>query len=382
MNKRKRFGTLLAFALVLSMLPVFAVTALAVGVDLTADWTAGGDIGIEFDLTGAPAGDLEVSVVAVVKTVSTGVIPGPTDLLNPLFMRQYVLTAADTYLEFKVDPVASAGATIRIFFNASGYSDYVDLGPNVDKTLLKQALDDFPDHYTQNLYDPDLWQAAVDAREAGQDVYDDPTAIQDEVDEALEDLLDAIDALGDPMIPLVDITGIPTTAVTGDPPIDLNAAAVFTPTIATFKDIEWTLVDADGTGVSLTSVGLLSNFVNPTTPITGGIIVKATVINGTAYGTDFEKQFTIEVTINQGTDITLSSPDVLMIKKGAYAYVSIFTDAHPSLIVVEPTYNSSFIDVAPVGQNTVQCITAKKAGTTVLTFTAGSHSKTIVVIVN
>ena len=105
---------------------------------------------------------------------------------------------------------------------------------------------------------------------------------------------------------------------------------------------------------------------------------------------DFDTPITDDITLTArftekvGSEITLSSPDVLMIKKGAYAYVSVFTDANPNQITV--SYSPvTFIDVDPVGgQNTVQCITAKKAGTTVLTFgtLAGTASKTIVVIVN
>ena len=182
-----------------------------------------------------------------------------------------------------------------------------------------------------------------------------------------------------PHIPVTGIIDVPDSVILGN---DLTLTGTVEPNDATNQVISWSLVSDGGTGAVLT-LDELSGITS-----VGTITVLATITDGLAVGTPYTEEFEIEVTsnINPGGHMELSSPDVLMIKKGAYAYVSIFTDATPSLVEAKPGYNTSFIDVGPVGgQNTVQCITAKKAGTTVLTFWAGDDGgafKTIVVIVN
>ena len=177
----------------------------------------------------------------------------------------------------------------------------------------------------------------------------------------------------DVMVPVSGITGIPGSAFVGT--VDLSAAVV-APANATNQTIVWQVVDPDTTGATISGDTL-------TTTGEGTVTIKATIENGADFDEDYEQTFDIVISYNPGSDLTLSSPDVLMIKKGAYAYVSVFTDATASKI--KTSFTGSFISVAPVGGPTVQCINALKAGTTVLTFYAdvdGGASKTIVVIVN
>jgi hypothetical protein len=86
-------------------------------------------------------------------------------------------------------------------------------------------------------------------------------------------------------IPVKDITGVQNEKIF-DVPLELQGIVV--PFDATNKTIGWTVKDPGTTGATITN-GVLN------TEKTGTVLVTATVVNGTAPGVDFTKEFQITV---------------------------------------------------------------------------------------
>ena len=86
-------------------------------------------------------------------------------------------------------------------------------------------------------------------------------------------------------VPITNITDVPATAVIGTP---LTLTGTVMPNNATNQNIVWSIKDADTTGANIKK-----NILN--TAASGTVIVTASVANGLAIGTDFTKDFTIQV---------------------------------------------------------------------------------------
>ena len=86
-------------------------------------------------------------------------------------------------------------------------------------------------------------------------------------------------------VAVTDITGVPTTATVGK---SLTLTGTVAPSTASFKTIVWSIKDAGATGATISGNSL-------STTAAGKVVVTATIINGSAIGTPFEKDFTITV---------------------------------------------------------------------------------------
>jgi hypothetical protein len=87
------------------------------------------------------------------------------------------------------------------------------------------------------------------------------------------------------IIAVTDITDVPTTATVGTP---LTLTGTVVPSTATNKTIQWSVTDAGTTGASISG-----NTLN--TASAGTVKVTATIINGITIGSDFTKEFSINV---------------------------------------------------------------------------------------
>jgi hypothetical protein len=98
-----------------------------------------------------------------------------------------------------------------------------------------------------------------------------------------------VSLVSDPAIfvPVRGIRNVPATRRTGTA-IDLNDIAAVYPANATNKTLEWELVDPGTTGAE----GIVNGIVTPQND--GYLTIRATVLNGTAQGTPFTADFTIE----------------------------------------------------------------------------------------
>jgi len=95
-------------------------------------------------------------------------------------------------------------------------------------------------------------------------------------------------------VAVTNISGVPTTAIVNVP---LTLTGTVIPTNATFQTIVWSVFDdSSGTGSSITGNTLSAT-------ATGTVIIRATIANGTALGTDYTQNFTITVNIEPVTDI-------------------------------------------------------------------------------
>jgi len=92
------------------------------------------------------------------------------------------------------------------------------------------------------------------------------------------------DPKGDDFVPVTGISGINASTAVGN--YTLNGTV--TPSSATNKTIAWSVFDAGGTEAAISG-----NVLN--TKKTGTVIVKATIANGTAPGTNYTNTFTISV---------------------------------------------------------------------------------------
>ena len=90
----------------------------------------------------------------------------------------------------------------------------------------------------------------------------------------------------DKIIPVTDITGLPTSAKKQEP-ITLQGTVV--PSTATFQTIVWKITEAGGTGALLDNSG---GFIAMND---GDVQLTATVVDGKGVGVDFVKPFTIKV---------------------------------------------------------------------------------------
>jgi rhamnogalacturonan endolyase len=100
--------------------------------------------------------------------------------------------------------------------------------------------------------------------------------------------------------PVANITGIPQNAAVGG----LNLAANVLPVNATFKEVVWSVADAGTTGAALDGSTLA-------TASAGTVILLATILNGTAPGTDYTQEFEITVTntlVLDGRTTTVTPP--------------------------------------------------------------------------
>jgi len=97
-------------------------------------------------------------------------------------------------------------------------------------------------------------------------------------------------------VAVTDITGLPTTATAGTP---LTLSGTVTPSNATNTTITLSVKNAGTTGATISG-----NTLN--TSAAGEAIVTATIVDGTAQGTDYTKDFT--VTVNQSGSVDPVDP--------------------------------------------------------------------------
>jgi hypothetical protein len=86
-------------------------------------------------------------------------------------------------------------------------------------------------------------------------------------------------------IAVTDITDVPATATVGT---DLKLTATVNPANATNRTIDWNIANAGTTGAAISGNTLSA-------VAAGTVIVRATIVNGVAAGTDFTKDFSITV---------------------------------------------------------------------------------------
>ena len=87
---------------------------------------------------------------------------------------------------------------------------------------------------------------------------------------------------------VTSITDVPDAMVFGTP---LTLTGTVNPANAAYKTIEWIVVDSDPAGAAITGTAL-----NTLTPAGAGTVtVRATILNGTAFGTEFTDDFVITV---------------------------------------------------------------------------------------
>ena len=89
------------------------------------------------------------------------------------------------------------------------------------------------------------------------------------------------------LIPVTNITGVPTTATSGTP---LTLTGKVVPNSATNQTITWSVKNAGSTGASISGGNILN------TTGAGTAVISATIANGVAVGTPFTKDFSINVT--------------------------------------------------------------------------------------
>jgi uncharacterized protein YjdB len=96
---------------------------------------------------------------------------------------------------------------------------------------------------------------------------------------------------GVPFIPVTSITRVPTTGTVGTP---ITLTGTVYPLNATNQTIEWSL----GEGSTAPRASVHEGYVNVTGE--GTVVVTATIINGTAPGTNYTQNFTIHITPTTG----------------------------------------------------------------------------------
>jgi len=115
-----------------------------------------------------------------------------------------------------------------------------------------------------------------------------------------------------PFVAVSDITGVPTTATVGTA---LVLSGTVTPANATNMTIGWSVSPAN----TLTGVGVSGNTLTATTA--GTAVVRATIANGLAVGTDYSKDFNINVQGAPATEyaVTVNSSYAATSGAGNYA---------------------------------------------------------------
>ena len=170
------------------------------------------------------------------------------------------------------------------------------------------------------------------------------------------------------IIPVTDITDVPNTA-TASIPLTLSGTVV--PENATFQTIVWSVVNAGTTGASITD-----NLLN--TDADGTVTIRATIVNGTAIGADYTKDFTITVipctytvTATAGTGGTILPSGAVSVGCGNN---QIFT-ATPNTCqeVYQWTVNGT---VAQTGGNTFTLTNVQANATVNVTFQAITYTVT------
>jgi len=108
--------------------------------------------------------------------------------------------------------------------------------------------------------------------------------------------------------PVTDIVNVPTTATVGKP---LTLTGVVIPNNATNKTITWSVQNAGGTGANITGGNSLN------TTAAGTVIITARIVNGTAVGNDYTKNFNIAVNVTD-TPPTITTTSLPNGRAGAF----------------------------------------------------------------
>jgi len=160
--------------------------------------------------------------------------------------------------------------------------------------------------------------------------------------------------------PVRNITGIPAFYVTGTPALALNSLAVVTPADATNKTIAWSVVNAYGTGASVTG----GNFTATGRGTNNGIAtIRATIANGLGTGIAYTQDFNIEVIVPV-TGVT-APPAYAAV---GVALTNLATQANPA----GASYRNIVWSVSPAS-------TAAVSGSTFIASAAGAYTLTATV---
>jgi formylglycine-generating enzyme required for sulfatase activity len=111
------------------------------------------------------------------------------------------------------------------------------------------------------------------------------------------------DYIADFSIPIniIPVTGISNVPTSGYGRTNLTLTGTVSPTNATYRTIVWSVKNAGTTGATITNTNRL------VTTQAGTVVVTATIVNGTAIGTNYTQDFTIAMNVKEVTGITLTS---------------------------------------------------------------------------
>jgi uncharacterized protein YjdB len=177
---------------------------------------------------------------------------------------------------------------------------------------------------------------------------------------------------GGVVVAVSNILGVPTMVTAGFP---MTLAGTVIPTDATNQTITWSVVDAGTTGAIITGGNILN------TSTEGIAVVMATIVNGSAVGTDYTQNFNINVSysIVYVTGVTLNKASITL--QVGSSDVLTETVTPPNATDKRVYWNSDNTNVAPVNNGVVTAITPGNARITVTTYD-GNYTATCDVTVN
>jgi endo-1,4-beta-xylanase len=164
-------------------------------------------------------------------------------------------------------------------------------------------------------------------------------------------------------IPVSNITGVPAATTEG---VSLTLSGTVVPNNASNKNIVWSVIDQEGTGAAIGGTTF-------TAPNTGTAIVRATITNGWALGTDYTQDFPIVVK-PLPVGVQLNSTTLELVAGGTAQLTATVTPAGADQGITWSSSNSANVTVSPTGR--VQVIAAGGA-----TITAASTAKNTVTAV-
>jgi len=114
------------------------------------------------------------------------------------------------------------------------------------------------------------------------------------------------------VVPVTNITGVPTSAYTGVPLALMTDNIVITPSDATYQSIEWSILNDGGTGSTISGATL-------TAASAGTVTVRATITNGKGVGENYTQEFeitvakspltgTVTITLRAGVEFLVNAP--------------------------------------------------------------------------
>ena len=175
-----------------------------------------------------------------------------------------------------------------------------------------------------------------------------------------QNIIDCLNGMLPPMIPVTDITEVPTETVAGT---SLVLSGQVIPSDATNQDIIWSVKDAGTTGAVVNGAVL-------DTVAAGTVVITATIPNGVEEGKDFSKDFTITVKSDEPSEVPVTGVELdrerisLHIGETQSLSAKVYPEDATNQNV---TWSSSNESVAAV--STTGVVTAAAEGTATITVT-------------